>query len=461
MNVLFMLAFCLLFLFVPLGNSAELNVSIDLGTFQYDSTQSFTEIYYSVPVSNLTFQSQDDGSLKAEVIITMKIEKEGKTWNEDAWRMEKIVKDTSEINDGNRMLDLVRYIMEPGTYKIEFSVQDLNNKDNQRVIEQDLKVYEIPKNELYCSDVMFARSMKKIKSQKDNIFYKHGYEVVPNPSSVYGEKAPILFYYLEAYNLPSVIKADKYNINCKVTDAQGQTMPGVKTKKQTKTVVESCIEIGTLNVSKLPSGVFNFQFDILDSKDTVVKSATKKFYVYNPNVAPPEPVAFESIEEAVTKSQFSTMASSQLDQEFDQAKYIATKEEIKVYNNLKDVAGKRKFLFQFWKGRDIIPETFQNEYRREYLRRIDIVNNRFRSYSRDGWKTDRGRVYILFGKPDDIERNPNNSQQYAHEIWHYDDIEGGVVFVFADFQEFGEYAQIHSDKTGETYDNSWQQSVSK
>ena len=56
--------------------------------------------------------------------------------------------------------------------------------------------------------------------------------------------------------------------------------------------------------------------------------------------------------------------------------------------------------------------------------------------SKIGWKTDRGRVLILYGEPNEIERFPNQMDKKPYEIWHYDDVEGGVIFVFADLSGF-------------------------
>jgi len=73
-----------------------------------------------------------------------------------------------------------------------------------------------------------------------------------------------------------------------------------------------------------------------------------------------------------------------------------------------------------------------------------------------GWKSDRGRVYIMYGAPDDIERNVNAMDTYPYEIWRYNQYEGGVLFVFLDKNNSGMYQLVHSTKEGELSDPNWE-----
>ncbi|MCK5833012.1 GWxTD domain-containing protein [bacterium] len=72
----------------------------------------------------------------------------------------------------------------------------------------------------------------------------------------------------------------------------------------------------------------------------------------------------------------------------------------------------------FWAVKDPTPNTKLNEFREEFYRRIAIANIRFRS-SRTGWKSDRGRIYIIYGEPNDTESHPFDLDNRAYEIWYY------------------------------------------
>jgi hypothetical protein len=91
-----------------------------------------------------------------------------------------------------------------------------------------------------------------------------------------------------------------------------------------------------------------------------------------------------------------------------------------------------------------------------YLQRVLSASQRFHALNRDGWRTDRGRVFILFGEPDEIERFPSSQEAKPYENWHYYSIENGVEFVFIDRSGFGEYILVHSTKRGELRDDDWQ-----
>ena len=76
---------------------------------------------------------------------------------------------------------------------------------------------------------------------------------------------------------------------------------------------------------------------------------------------------------------------------------------------------------------------------------------------RDGWKTDRGRVYVLYAEPDEVQRFPSSENAKPYEKWNYNQIESGVLFVFIDLTGYGDYTLVHSTKRGELQDESWQQ----
>ncbi len=102
------------------------------------------------------------------------------------------------------------------------------------------------------------------------------------------------------------------------------------------------------------------------------------------------------------------------------AAYIATEEEKSGYQKLETDDERYQFIEQFWFRRDPDPATPENEVRDEHYRRVAYANERFRS-DIPGWKTDRGRIYISWGPPDQIDSYPNGREgvSYPFEIWHY------------------------------------------
>jgi GWxTD domain-containing protein len=134
--------------------------------------------------------------------------------------------------------------------------------------------------------------------------------------------------------------------------------------------------------------------------------------------------------------------------------WIITDEERKTFKALKTDDEREQFIEQFWLRRDPDPDTDANEYREEYYQRIAYANEHYTS-GIPGWKTDRGRMYIMFGKPDQIESHPSggsydrptwegggSTSTYPFEIWWYRYIEGvgsDVEIEFVDPTGSGEY----------------------
>ena len=94
------------------------------------------------------------------------------------------------------------------------------------------------------------------------------------------------------------------------------------------------------------------------------------------------------------------------------------------------------------------------------MNRVRIATEKYKNIARKGWQSDMGRVYIMYGEPSEVERHPNDSGMRPYEIWKYNDIEGGVQFVFGDLTGFRNYVLLSSTKRGELQDDSWQNELS-
>jgi GWxTD domain-containing protein len=135
--------------------------------------------------------------------------------------------------------------------------------------------------------------------------------------------------------------------------------------------------------------------------------------------------------------------------------YIITDDEKKAFRALTTDEEREKFIEQFWARRDPTPDTPRNEFREEHYRRIAYANERFAVVGgRRGGDTDRGRIYIMYGPPNEIESHPAGNYQrpaeqgggttstYPFEKWQYRWIEGigqNVILEFVDQAGKGEY----------------------
>lgn len=134
--------------------------------------------------------------------------------------------------------------------------------------------------------------------------------------------------------------------------------------------------------------------------------------------------------------------------------YIITPEEKRAFKALATDEERENFIENFWRRRDPNPDTEENEFREEYYERIAYANEHYAS-GIPGWRTDRGRVYIAWGKPDSVESHPTgesydrpnyegggSTTTYAYETWYYRHLEGigdGLEIEFVDPTGTGEY----------------------
>lgn len=123
--------------------------------------------------------------------------------------------------------------------------------------------------------------------------------------------------------------------------------------------------------------------------------------------------------------------------------YIITAAEKKAFQALSTDQEREKFIEQFWERRDPTPGTPENEFREEHYRRIAFAG-RFQSSTIPGWKTDRGRIYITYGPPDELESHKNGSdtKPYPFEQWRYKLIDGvgtNVIIEFDDKEKSGDF----------------------
>lgn len=127
------------------------------------------------------------------------------------------------------------------------------------------------------------------------------------------------------------------------------------------------------------------------------------------------------------------------------AAYIITNEERAAFRNLQTDEERAKFVEQFWDRRNPTPGSPDNPFRIEHYRRIVFANAHFGSQSSiPGWKTDRGRIYITFGPPDEIDahHSPATASESPFEDWRYlflDGIGSDVIIRFVDTGNNGEY----------------------
>ncbi|MBS1798666.1 MAG: GWxTD domain-containing protein [Acidobacteria bacterium] len=138
----------------------------------------------------------------------------------------------------------------------------------------------------------------------------------------------------------------------------------------------------------------------------------------------------------------------------EDVRWIITDQEMSAFKSLANDEERDTFIENFWLRRNPNPDSPDNEYRDEHYRRIAYANEHFAA-GKPGWKTDRGHIYIAFGKPDSTESHPSggnyqrpieegggNTSTYPFETWHYRYIQGigdNIDIEFVDTCMCGDY----------------------
>jgi GWxTD domain-containing protein len=120
----------------------------------------------------------------------------------------------------------------------------------------------------------------------------------------------------------------------------------------------------------------------------------------------------------------------------EDVRWIITDEELSAFKKLQNNAERDTFIEGFWQRRDPTPDTAENEYKEEHYRRIAYANEHFAA-GMPGWRTDRGRIYIMYGPPTSIDSHPmggpyqrpadeggGQTETFPFEVWRYRYLEG-------------------------------------
>ncbi len=208
---------------------------------------------------------------------------------------------------------------------------------------------------------------------------------------------------------------------------------------------------GTVDLAGLPEGRYRLRATLTlgDSSQTVESGFTM-----GPARAAPVAVAAAP---AAPAGPFDNASEIALDSLYEPLMYLMQDGERGVYENL-TVEGKRRYLSEFWRRRDPTPQTPDNPLRDVYYRGVRQANSLFREGGAaqiPGWRTDRGRIFLKHGEPNDALRRPMASPR-PFEVWVFTQ-NRRVWFVFMDRTGLGHYELIGTnDLTERATDANWQ-----
>ncbi|MCF8260848.1 MAG: GWxTD domain-containing protein [Melioribacteraceae bacterium] len=436
----------------------EFRFEFDYARFKYDSTSSFLEIYYEFNQADLTvYEENGQAKINGTINVVIKNIESGEELLNNDWNVVNDVQNQGNGAEERRLIGLIELVVPEGSYNLAVTGLDAVDPSKRNKIEEVIEIIPYINSEGSISDIQLATNILTNSQNTESLFYKNTLEVTPNPSILYSENSPVMFYYSEFYNTASSGKTEPVKIEKLLYNSIGNLVYSA-TKEMARST-SSLVEIGLVNLKKLPTDTYNFVLSMADTAKKTALISSKKFFLYNPSVK--DTTDRRSIASSYLSSEFAVYTVDECDEMFNYVKYIAAPSEKDQFEKLDSLASKREFLYNFWKVRDPNPITPVNELKDDYMQRVNYANLNFRTMQRAGYKTDRGRIYLLYGEPDQRDMYPNESDKKPYEEWFYDSIESGVFFIFGDVSGFGDYELLTSNKIGELRDDQYERRINQ
>jgi GWxTD domain-containing protein len=330
------------------------------------------------------------------------------------------------------------------------------NGDTNRLAYIDHIVLDFPEDRISTSKLSLYKSISAPESP--GLFVKYGYYLPPMYSNFVPESQYTLPFALEVYNSDRILGKTTMRAKCYIEHAESHIAANpnniITMEYPTKDVV---LVFNEFNVFSLPSGNYFAVVQLLDTNDSLLWVDKVFFQKSNPSVQ-------LNINDYTLTSLKGTFVEADTDRKvlMDMVKClypISNYAEREFYENrLKTISTEQmqQFFYSFWLKRN--PGNPEQAWL-SYKKRVDEVEKLYGSKQVRGYLTDRGRVRLQYGAPDDIKEEPSDPVTLPYEIWHYHYLNGlsNVKFVFYDPVLTGnDYELLHCNMPGERQNPSWQ-----
>lgn len=351
--------------------------------------------------------------------------------------------------------DIQNVPMPQGEYFLYFYMKDLHGGDTNELKYIDKISLVFPEDQISTSKISLYKSFSPAKSQ--GLFVKYGYYLPPLYSGFVPESQYTLPFALEVYNSRDILGDATLKVKCYIEDVESHLTVNpnsvITMEKPTKDVV---LFFNEYNVFNLPSGNYFAVVKLFDQKDSLLMVDKVFFQKSNPSVKL-NLDDYSQVELPGTFVEYDTNRKELIDNV--KCLYpISSFVEREFYENrLKDVPTDQlqRFFYHFWLRRNPSnPEEAWNNYKK----RVDQVQSMFGSKQVKGYLTDRGRVYLQYGPPNEVKEVPSDPVTLPYEIWdyYYLNNQSNVKFVFYDPVLTGnDYELLHSNMYGEVNNPNW------
>lgn len=384
--------------------------------FDPETGTSRLEVYYKVANDHLQFIKEKDGYRASFQILCVVYDQKGHQVTGDIVSDTQWVRTYDETNSRREFAhgQLV-FFLPSGEYGLRVWVEDRYCNEMVRMERQAL-VFSFDGPSLVLSDLLLASEICSTET-RTGAQVRNGLLLVPNVDRGYSDLRPLVTFYFEIYDLAFNGSASSFfEVEWEVVDLDGEIALADSGKVLRRG--DLSFDHRVLDITSLPEGKYILRLRVRDPQAGRTAQRETPFTLHWSNLGQ----VAKDFKEAV-----------------EQLRYIATEQE---YRKLKDAQENewKEVWLKFWADRDPTPGTPQNEMQNEFYRRIEYTNAHFSVIS-PGWKSDRGRIYIVHGPPDEIERHPMDIGLKPYEIWYY--YSSNHFFYFLDENGYGEYKLVN------------------
>jgi GWxTD domain-containing protein len=296
------------------------------------------------------------------------------------------------------------FTVAPGQYTLRVVMRDKESKMSRQVARK-LLVSNYAATDFGLSDIML---LSRVSMQGDRR------SITPAVSPNIGLFPDAFFMYIEVYNAR---KLDSVAFVSSLMDKKGDKVLSADTVVALKPDRNELI----LRVAQSNTAIGDYRL-IVRARDIHVADEEQSLATTNRNVI----VRWQGLPRSV----------KDMDLAIEQLRYIAKDDELGILKDAVTPEEKQARFTEFWKKRDPNPSTARNEKMEEFYARVEYANKHFSHYL-DGWRTDMGMIFIIFGPPNNVDRHPFEVDSKPYEIWTYYDLNYSIIFV--DETGFGDY----------------------
>ena len=439
---------------VSVGFAQKIKANFSYSTFSSPTNEPYLETYLNFNGSSLQYVKTNE-KWQATVEITFVFKQHDSIVDFKKYNLQSPEYTDSLIVRAN-FFDQQRIPLPVGKYDFEITLKDINSTENAFSTIQELEI-DYKENVIQLSDITLIESFKKTETK--NILTKSGYDLMPYTSDFYPEEFEKLLFYVEVYNTDKVLeKEEAFLINYFIESFESKQIIGNYRSFKRETPKPVNVVMTSFDIQKLPSGNYNLVVELKNKNNQTI--TLKKVFFQRSNSGANELL----ISDDYINSFVTTMTQPELELNIKSIAPISSQIELNFAKNqlsAKDPELMKQYFYNFWLTRNA---TNPEEEWKKYKELVKITDQLFATSIKKGYETDRGRIYLKYGKPNTLSEIKNETSSYPYEIWHYYGIEGrsNVKFIFYNTDvASNDYPLLHSTLPGEIYNASWKVELHK